>query len=64
MPQMDGYQVLENLKLLKKDYKIIAQTAYALSSDIKLINEAGFTDYIAKPIKPAILYKLLDKYLS
>jgi CheY-like chemotaxis protein len=43
---------------------VIAQTAYALLDDIKRIEEAGFTDYLTKPIDNEKLYNLLGKYLK
>jgi len=43
---------------------IIAQTAYAMKSDIQLSKDAGCNDYLAKPIRSNALLEILDKYLS
>jgi CheY-like chemotaxis protein len=43
---------------------IIAQTAYSSSEDKMKIEEAGFTDYITKPLNRERLFELINKYLS
>lgn len=63
MPLMDGYEASRRILNLKPDIPIIAQTAYALASDKKQIIEAGFIDYIPKPINETLLYELLKRYL-
>ncbi|MGQ1909029.1 PAS domain S-box protein [Marinifilum sp. RC60d5] len=64
MPLMDGYEASRRISNTKPNIPIIAQTAYALSNDKKDIIEAGFIDYIPKPINEALLYELLRRYLS
>ena len=63
MPLMDGYEASRKILNAKPNIPIIAQTAYALKSDKKLIKEAGFKDYIPKPINEDLLYQLLSLYL-
>ena len=52
MPEMDG---LEATKIMKERYPagpvIIAMTANALSTDLKICMDAGMDDYISKPVK-------------
>ncbi|OOZ41472.1 hypothetical protein BOW53_03615 [Solemya pervernicosa gill symbiont] len=52
MPEMDGYQVLKRLQ--KSDelrhIPVIAVTADAMPHDIKRGLEAGFSDYLTKPL--------------
>ena len=43
---------------------IIAQTAYTLSEDRHKCMEAGFNDYIAKPINRVALFRLVNDNLS
>ncbi len=52
MPGMDGYQVLEVLKAESslKTIPVIAITANAMPRDIERGIEAGFTDYLTKPL--------------
>ncbi len=52
MPGMDGYQVLEVFKAeaTLKDTPVIAITANAMPRDIQRGREAGFADYLTKPL--------------
>ena len=62
MPKLDGFDTLSKIK---KDFKavppVIAMTAYVSEQDIKKCREAGFDDYIAKPIDESAL---IEKILS
>ena len=64
MPEMDGYQVLREIRLKKPDTLVIVQTAYAMQEDIRNFKEAGFDGYLTKPISDDELFGLLNKYLS
>jgi CheY-like chemotaxis protein len=57
MPVMNGYDAAKQIKLINPSLPIVAQTAYALESDIKQIQQAGFAGHITKPIEKE---KLLD----
>lgn len=61
LPVMDGYLSAEKIWELKEDMIIIAQTAYGLISDTEKIINAGFNDYIIKPIMSRIL---IDKIIA
>ncbi|PIP02894.1 MAG: response regulator [Zetaproteobacteria bacterium CG12_big_fil_rev_8_21_14_0_65_54_13] len=50
MPDMDGYQVLAQLKAMAIEIPVIALTAHAMGGDREKILERGFTGYIAKPV--------------
>ena len=47
-----------------KNIPIIAVTAYTMNEDRVRIIESGIDDYIAKPIKKAELYIMVEKYLE
>ena len=64
MPMMNGFEALEQIRPLRPDLPIIAQTAYSSSEDKIKIEVAGFTDYITKPLNRERLFELIDKYLS
>ncbi len=57
MPGMDGYAVLEHLQRdpLTRDIPVIFITALDSTGDEERGFELGAVDYIAKPIKPAIV---------
>ncbi len=64
LPEMDGYEVLKNLRAKNPSIPVIAQTAYVMPEDIKKFREAGFTDYLAKPVGHDELFGMLGKYLN
>jgi CheY-like chemotaxis protein len=64
LPRMDGFDVIKRLRAENKDVTVIAQTGLMTSADMKKIKEAGFTDYIAKPVSERILFDILSKYLG
>jgi CheY-like chemotaxis protein len=64
LPEMDGIRTMQEIKKIRADIPIIAQTAYAMANDKKQLLQAGFDNYLSKPIKPAILYEVLLTYLK
>lgn len=64
MPVMDGYNALIEIKKIKPELKIIAETAYALFGDRTKILDAGFDEYLPKPITRESLDEILNKYLK
>jgi CheY-like chemotaxis protein len=59
MPVMDGYIAMKEIKKIKPDMTIVAETAYALSGDKRKILDAGFDDYLPKPITKESLDEIL-----
>ncbi|MGF1585262.1 MAG: response regulator [Bacteroidales bacterium] len=64
LPVLNGFGVIERLRAENKETVVIAQTGFLDSSDLTKIQEAGFTDYIEKPVKEKILYNILSEYLG
>jgi len=64
MPIMTGFEAIEQIQPMRPNLPIIAQTAYSSSEDRAKIEEAGFTDYITKPLDRERLFELLTKYLE
>jgi PAS domain S-box-containing protein len=64
MPVMDGFEATRNIKRLRPELPVIAQTAYALAGDPDRIIAAGFDAYIPKPIKKDKLLSLLNSYIK
>ncbi len=64
LPGMDGVEVTKIIKSKPeyKDVPVIALTAYGLEENKKRFLEAGFIDYISKPIDIANFVKILDKH--
>lgn len=67
MPVMDGVQTLHAIRELEgnpsKDIPIIALTANAVIGARDFYLQAGFEDYLTKPIEPEKLEDILIKYL-
>ncbi len=61
MPVMNGIDATCEIKKIKKNIPIIAQTAYALSADKIKAMEAGCDDYITKPINTK---QLINKIIN
>ena len=64
MPEMNGYEATRKIRKFNKDVIIIAQTAFVLSNDRKLIFKSGCNDYISKPIFKDELVALVQKYFD
>lgn len=64
MPVMDGYNAMKEIKKLNPDMKVIAETAYGLYGDRKKILDAGFDDYLPKPITKGSLEEILRVHLG
>jgi len=58
LPVLDGYSALIKIREVSNDMVVIAQTAYGLLGDKEKILNAGFNDYIIKPI---LSQNLIDK---
>lgn len=63
LPDIDGYEVTRQIRLQKAQLKIIAQTAYATSSEKQKALDAGCNDYISKPIDQKSLLSMITKYI-
>ncbi|HOV07745.1 MAG TPA: response regulator [Spirochaetota bacterium] len=64
MPVMNGIEALENIKNLpdsKNRPKVVAVTAYAMPGDQEKFLQAGFDDYISKPIDMELIEEALDR---
>jgi PAS domain S-box-containing protein len=64
MPVMDGFEATRNIKKIRPDLPVIAQTAYALAGDSDKMISAGCDAYIAKPIIKDKLISLVSSYLK
>ena len=67
MPKMDGIETLKKLreeKLIPESTTVIALTANAVNGARETYLNAGFDDYLSKPIEIEQLEKKLTRYLS
>jgi signal transduction histidine kinase/CheY-like chemotaxis protein len=59
MPIMTGYDVIKELRKIKKDVFVVAQTAFAMEKDRSRVYEEGFDAFITKPINRNLLYDVI-----
>lgn len=68
MPNMDGIEALKASRELPgnlcADVPVIALTANAIVGAKEMYLEAGFDDYLSKPVKMEVLDTMLSTYLS
>ncbi|HEY9750669.1 MAG TPA: ATP-binding protein [Allocoleopsis sp.] len=64
LPEVDGLTLTRQLRACRKyqQLPIIAQTAMAMTGDREVCMEAGFTDYLTKPIDLSALAQMVAKY--
>ncbi|TDD77506.1 response regulator [Flavobacterium caseinilyticum] len=60
MPVLNGFEAFEQIKVLKPELPVIAQTAYSSFEDRERIMQSGFMDYITKPLDKEKIFELLD----
>jgi len=68
MPQMDGYETTKHIReklspVANPTIPIIAMTAHAMKGDREKCLTAGMDDYITKPLIPAQLVDVIEKWL-
>ncbi len=68
MPDMDGMETLKNIREAEADSEyqtpVIALTAYVESGAKEMFVDAGFNDYMMKPVEIKKIYEILNKYLA
>jgi CheY-like chemotaxis protein len=69
MPEMDGLEATRMVRAagseaLNHAVPIIAMTAHAMEGARSACLDAGMNDYLAKPILPAALSAVLEKWLA
>jgi two-component system cell cycle response regulator DivK len=66
LPEMNGIEICSELRKLDKfkTIPIIAVTSFAMKGDKERIMEAGFNQYVSKPIKVQEFRELISSYLN
>jgi two-component system, cell cycle response regulator DivK len=64
LPDMDGFSATREIKSFASSVVVIAQTAYAFSTDHLEAKRAGCDDYLTKPLNMSLLLDKMNSYLS
>src|SRR5690606_31808699 len=67
MPEMDGFEATSEIRRREGEWAhhpIIAMTASAMQGDRERCFVVGMDDYIAKPVQPAALDRVLQRWLD
>jgi len=64
MPEMDGFEATRQIKFLRPELPVIAQTAYSFPEEKEKAEQAGCDDYLSKPIKKMVLLKKIHQFIT
>lgn len=64
LPVMDGYTSARKIRELRREVKLIAQTAYSFTGDMENMYESGFDDFLIKPIYSKQLIEKLSSWFN
>lgn len=65
LPGMDGYEIVKAMRSNPdiSQIPVVAVTANAMQEDVKKIRNAGFDDYVSKPVNMKALLSVFKKWL-
>ncbi|MDP4225102.1 MAG: PAS domain S-box protein [Bacteroidota bacterium] len=64
MPEMDGYQATKQIKKIRPDLPLIAQSAFSTVADKNKVLACGCSDFIIKPLDRKLLLLKINKLLK
>ncbi len=64
MPKIDGINATIEIRKSNKNIPIIALSAHAFHEDKQRASNAGFNDYLSKPVNEKTLLDMVDKYIN
>jgi CheY-like chemotaxis protein len=64
LPEVNGFEILEQMKGVKPYLPIVAQTAYSMTDDREKCLNAGCDEYMSKPISIVKLREMVKKYMD
>jgi len=63
LPDIDGLELTRQMKAIRPDMPIVAQTAFALTGDREKVLESGCDEYLPKPISRIKLLRVLSEFI-
>ena len=68
MPEMDGFEATRQIRQREQStgqhLPVVAMTAHAMKGDREKCLEAGMDDYVAKPLYPEELYRVIERAIA
>jgi CheY-like chemotaxis protein len=64
MPEVNGMEITKEIRKLRPELPIIAQTAFLFENDKDIIIEAGCTAFLIKPFKREQLVSAMGRFLD
>jgi CheY-like chemotaxis protein len=64
MPDMDGFQMANEIKRLKADTRFILVTGYSDNQYLNKFSEIGINNHIAKPVIFGNLFEMIEKCIN
>ena len=64
MPGMDGLEVAREIRKKSRNIVLIAQTAYSQEQEREIAIQAGFDEFISKPINREEILRLIKYYIT
>lgn len=64
MPGMDGFEATKQIRQIRPELPIVAQTFYENQIEKEKVLNAQFDDFISKPININKLLAIMEKYLK
>jgi PAS domain S-box-containing protein len=64
MPLLNGLEATQKIREYRKDILIIGVSAYAKIGDIEKAIDAGFDDYLTKPVNASLLLSTLNRNIQ
>jgi two-component system, cell cycle response regulator DivK len=65
LPELDGIEAMKQIKSLRKNVVVIAQTAYIYSVEHDKVKylKSGFDGFVEKPLNLDIIGEIVNKYM-
>lgn len=64
LPEMDGFKILEEMKLINPDVPVIGQSAHIMHSEREQGLKLGMAEFISKPFDMKQMHRIFTKYLT
>ncbi|MBI9034209.1 MAG: response regulator [Bacteroidales bacterium] len=64
LPLLNGLDATKEIKKIRSNLPVVAQTAFAMSFEEQMCYDAGCDGYLSKPIRPATLLEKISEFIS